>query len=74
MTARLLAATGTLQRQGRVLHVIAERLTDLTSSLRRLRDHAIDPRTFEGAMSRADGLRREPRELTDAMPEGRNFR
>ena len=43
MTARLLAATGTLQREGRVIHVIAERLTDLTSSLRRLRDHAIDP-------------------------------
>ena len=30
MTARLLAATGTLQREGRVIHVIAERLTDLT--------------------------------------------
>ena len=35
MTARLLAATGTLQREGRVIHVIAERLTDLTPSLRR---------------------------------------
>ena len=44
MTARLLAATGTLQREGRVIHVIAERLTDLTPSLRRLRDHAIDPK------------------------------
>ena len=46
MTARLLAATGTLQREGRVIHVIAERLTDLTPSLRRLRDHAIDPKTL----------------------------
>ncbi len=44
MTARLLAATGTLQREGRVIHVIAERLTDLTPSLRRLRDHAVDPK------------------------------
>ncbi|MFL5002849.1 MAG: error-prone DNA polymerase [Xanthobacteraceae bacterium] len=74
MTARLLAATGTLQREGRVIHVIAERLTDLTSSLRRLRDHAIDPKLLDGAMSRADEFRREPRELKDAMPEGRNFR
>ena len=71
MTARLLAATGTLQREGRVIHVIAERLTDLTPALRRLRDHAPDPRTFDGAMSRADEFKREPR---DAMPEGRNFR
>ena len=74
MTARLLAATGTLQREGRVIHVIAERLTDLTPALRRLRDHAIDPRTFDGAMSRADEFKREPRDLRDAMPEGRNFR
>ncbi|MFL5045828.1 MAG: error-prone DNA polymerase, partial [Xanthobacteraceae bacterium] len=74
MTARLLAATGTLQREGRVIHVIAERLTDLTPSLRRLRDHAIDPKLLDGAMSRADEFRREPRELKDAMPEGRNFR
>ena len=71
MTARLLAATGTLQREGRVIHVIAERLTDLTPSLRRLRDHALDPKMLDGAMSRADEFRREPR---DAMPEGRNFR
>jgi error-prone DNA polymerase len=71
MTARLLAATGTLQREGRVIHVIAERLTDLTPSLRRLRDHALDPKLLDGAMSRADEFRREPR---DAIPEGRNFR
>jgi hypothetical protein len=42
--------------------------------LRRLRDHAVDPRTFDGAMSRADEFKREPRDLRDAMPEGRNFR
>ena len=74
MTARLLAATGTLQRQGRVLHVIAERLTDLTPALRRLRDHALDPKLLDGAMPRADELRREPRDLVNALPEGRNFR
>jgi error-prone DNA polymerase len=74
MTARLLAATGQLQREGRVIHVIAERLVDLTRALRRLRDGAIDPRLLDGAMSRADEFRREPRDVRDALPEGRNFR
>ena len=74
MTARLLAATGTLQREGRVIHIIAERLTDLTPALRRLRDHAIDPETFDGAMSHANELKHAPRDLSDVMPEGRNFR
>ena len=74
MTARLLAATGTLQREGRVIHVVAERLTDASEALRRLRDHAIDPKLLDGAMSRADEFKREPRDFRDAMPEGRNFR
>jgi error-prone DNA polymerase len=74
LTARLLAATGTLQREGRVIHVIAERLVDLTAELRRLRDAALDPKLLDGAMSRADEFRRETRDVRDAMPEGRNFR
>ena len=74
MTARLLAATGTLQREGRVIHVVAERLTNASEALRRLRDHALDPRLFEGAMSPADEFRRGTRDVHDAMPEGRNFR
>ena len=32
------------------------------------------PRLLDGAMSRADEFKREPRDLRDAMPEGRNFR
>ena len=74
MTARLLAVRGTLQRQGRVIHVIAERLVDMTPTLRRLREEAIDPKLLEGAMSRADEFKRESRDLRDSMPEGRNFR
>ena len=70
MTARLLAATGTLQREGRVIHVIAERLTDLTPSLRRLRDHALDPKLLDGAMSRADEFKREPRDLRTRCRRG----
>ena len=74
MTARLLAATGMLQRQGQVIHVIAERLVDLTPELRRLRAAALDPKPFDGAMSRADALRRATRQVHDVLPEGRNFR
>ena len=74
MTARVLAATGTLQREGSVIHLIAERLADLTPALGRLRDHALDPKVLDGALSRADEFRREPRDLRAAMPEGRNFR
>jgi error-prone DNA polymerase len=38
MTARFLAVRGRLQRAGLVVHVIAERFTDLSMELRRLRD------------------------------------
>ena len=74
MTARLLGATGQLQREGRVIHVICERLHDLTGELRRLQAHGLDPRTLDGAMSHADEIRREPRDFREALPEGRNFR
>jgi error-prone DNA polymerase len=74
MTARLLAVTGTLQREGRVIHVISERLVDLTTELQRLKSHDLDVRAFEGATSRADEFKRETRSIRDAMPDGRNFR
>ena len=74
MTARLLAATGTLQREGRVIHVMAERLTDLSAALRRLRDQALDPKPARRRHVPADEFKREPRDVGDAMPEGRNFR
>jgi len=38
MTSRFLAVRGRLQRAGLVVHVVAERFTDLTAELRRLRD------------------------------------
>ena len=40
MGARLLSVTGTLQREGTVIHVIANRLEDLTGHLRALADGA----------------------------------
>jgi error-prone DNA polymerase len=74
LAARLLAVTGALQREGRVIHVIAERLADLTPELRRLRDDAIGPKLLDGAMSRADELKRDTWDARSGMPEGRNFR
>ena len=38
MTARFLAVRGRLQRQGLVVHVVAESFVDLTGELHRLRD------------------------------------
>ncbi|MDF1585635.1 error-prone DNA polymerase [Marinimicrococcus flavescens] len=77
MTARLMAVTGTLQREGRVIHVVAERLADLGGELARLKQHGLDPHLMDGMMSRADEFRhetREAREAREAIPDGRNFR
>ena len=74
MTARLLAVRGRLQREGKVIHVVAERLVDWTGRLGSLRDGALDPAALDGALARADEVRREGRDLRDALPEGRNFR
>jgi error-prone DNA polymerase len=74
MTARLMAVRGPLQREGKVLHVMAERLVDWTEKLALLKQHALDPKALAGTMARADEVRRPPRELHRAMPEGRNFR
>ncbi len=78
MAARLLAVRGTVQREGKVIHVVADRLFDVTHVLGRLRQSAIDPKIVDGMMSRADEFKREPREpnpeLVSALPAGRNFR
>jgi error-prone DNA polymerase len=74
LTAHLLAAAGPVQREGRVMHVVAERLTDLTAALRCLRGEAIDPSAIDSALSRADGIGRETRDLRAALPGSRDFR
>ena len=68
--SRLLGVRGKLQREGLVIHVIAERLQDLSSDLRLLADMDGD---FEGAMARADEVRRPGRDPREVMPRGRNF-
>ncbi|BCX18017.1 MAG: error-prone DNA polymerase 2 [Geminicoccaceae bacterium] len=74
MVARLLAATGRLQREGRVIHLVADRLLDLTDELAGLRGEALDPATFDAAMARADEARNDGRDPRRVLPEGRNFR
>ncbi len=74
LVARLLGAVGRLQREGRVIHLVVERLADLTAELARLRGEAFDPTTFDGALARADEARHAHRELRRILPEGRNFR
>jgi error-prone DNA polymerase len=53
LTARLLAVEGRLQRQGIVVHVVAERLVDLSDRLDALSADA----AFEPALARADEVR-----------------
>lgn len=74
MTARLLAASGRLQREGRVLHVIAGRLLDWTDELARLRADSPDPPEIGASTGHADDWRHPCRDLRRVLPEGRNFR
>jgi error-prone DNA polymerase len=58
MESRLMCAAGKLQKEGSVVHLIAEELKDLSGELRWLYDDS-DMRTAATAI--------------DAMPDGRNF-
>ncbi len=62
MGARLLAARGRIQREGTVLHLVAERLFDWTPMLLRLVEDTTGP-----TPSRVAAIARK-------LPEGRNFR
>jgi error-prone DNA polymerase len=77
MRSRLLEARGRLQREGRVIHLVADEVTDLTPELRHLRHATTDPKSFtatlDRAMSPADEFKRAVRDARDAMPKGRNF-
>ncbi|WP_119420240.1 error-prone DNA polymerase [Desertibaculum subflavum] len=68
--ARLLGVHGKLQREGLVVHVIAERLDDLSRHLDRLT--TIDS-PFEPPLTRADHIRHPGTDARGAMPKGRNF-
>jgi error-prone DNA polymerase len=70
LAARLLAVRGRLQREGIVIHVIAEQLADRSGLLRQL---AAAPPDVAAAMARADEVRRPGHDPRDAFPEGRYF-
>jgi hypothetical protein len=57
-----------------VIHVVADRLFDLTDELALLRGEALDPATFDGAIARVDEARGDSRDPRRVLPEGRNFR
>ena len=77
LKASLLAVSGRLQREGLVIHVVAEELTDLTHRLAGLKadparaDEVKRPTRDQRPDSRAD-LRRHPRDV-NPMPKSRDF-
>ncbi|GBD43012.1 Error-prone DNA polymerase [bacterium HR40] len=73
LAARLLAASGWVQREGRVLHVIADRLADWTGELARLRIHALDPAVLDAILATEEGPRAAEHDLRRALPAGRDF-
>ena len=58
MGAKLLGVTGRVQREGRVIHVVVETLENLTPRLAALTDGTLEEAGFDGAIARADEIRR----------------
>jgi error-prone DNA polymerase len=84
--ARLVAVTGKLQNESGVVHIVADRMEDLTGLLSRLDgdEEAIEPRganaghlpNVKGHPRSGDALvtlLKTETELSDVMPKGRNF-
>jgi len=75
--ARLLAVQGRLQREGEVIHIVAEELIDFSHYLHRLVDKDMAPLNLapmEAVIARADVIKHPPSDPRTAMPNGRNFR
>lgn len=71
LESRLLRVAGRLQREGIVIHVVANRLTDLTGQLRLL--GMIDGEG-DGEPTSANGAAHPIRDPSEALHEGRNFK
>lgn len=78
--ARLMVVEGKLQREGLVIHVVANRITDRTDLLRGLSSIDVDG-AFDGIQSRADEMRQSHgkqvmpvKEVEVTFPDARNFR
>jgi error-prone DNA polymerase len=70
MTAKLLAVEGAVQREGAVIHIVAHRLVDLSAWLDDL--HRC-PSPFEGALARADQVKRPGRDQYQPLYPSRDF-
>ena len=68
--ARLLAARGRIEREGIVIHILAEQLTDLSHHLDTLGEQDALP----NPLAHADEVKRGTHEPRDVIPRGRNFR
>jgi error-prone DNA polymerase len=78
--ARLMVVEGKLQREGIVIHVVADRIIDRTDLLRGLGNIDVDG-AFDGVLSRADEMKQPHgkqvvpvKEVKVMFPDGRNFR
>ncbi|MEZ5824458.1 MAG: hypothetical protein R3C97_06870 [Geminicoccaceae bacterium] len=72
MRARLMLVQGQLQREGRVIHVIARRVSDWTARLQELRED-IATADIEGPDGYSRNIRREAHRINASIPKGRNF-
>ena len=71
LKASLLGVSGRVQKEGLVIHLVAERLYDLSPRLRRLEEEggvADSDKTLKGALARADEVRRPTRDQRDTAP------
>ena len=77
LSARLLAVKGRLQREGEVIHIVAEDLLDFSHYLGRLTANDMTPldlAPMDAVIARADVVKHPPSDPRTAMPKGRNFR
>jgi error-prone DNA polymerase len=82
LTARLIAATGRVERQDGVIHLLADHLTDQSPRLRELTAEPdyFQPADMAGGIARADEVKRpsgdyrKNAEVAQVFPDSRNFK
>jgi error-prone DNA polymerase len=66
LKASLLGVAGRVQKEGLVIHLVADRLFDLSPRLKRLEEGA-DSKSFKGALARADEVTRPSRDQREPL-------
>jgi error-prone DNA polymerase len=69
LAARLMGVVGRLQREGIVIHLVAERLVDLTEHLAALRER---PLPMDPPLARADEVKRPGQDARNRAVAGRD--